>query len=441
MDKSLVLPSIKACALQRKPRPQATIPTSSQRGVAAVMEEAARKEEVGADKVRQLLNEERKLWSSPCVELVSNRVEEMCCGWKQVRPLATYDLRKPTANKRRKAVANASSTLSVTHKDDKSPENWSYMSGELDEDYSYVYRGGLSSRTVSEPQMSNLGSHFSPPRKHVRTVTLEPSATSEASVHALAHCRDELSRILALQLKPELLVEQLIIENRLRTMSLAAFPVLEAGGGGESTFRRNERTYSQSTPSLGNLPNTHVDYRPPRHRQQCRGKERTSRHRTAAAKREARQPHLQWCNSLSSHKSNGNQIVNSDGAQLQAHWPLPELSHQPSTFHHRRLMGPASHFRHSSIKPASNTPSESSTRYPQRHFTDNTTDTSTQYRLPVVSPTLTAFQASNGQETTGRHMHTLLYKPDSGNKPSSLATGSSFYYPSISYSNSKPMRK
>ena len=386
--------------------------------------EAARREE-DVERIRLLLTEERKLWSRPSTELVSDRVEEMCYGWKPVRPSATYNLRKPATNIRRKAAAAtlnaASSTLSVNSKYDKSLEKRSYMSGELDENYSYVYRGGLSSRTTDEAgavyresQRSILDFHFSsPPRRHVQTVTLEPSAAHEASVHALAHCRDELSRILALQLKPELLVEQLIIENRLRTMSLAAFPVLEAGGSSPSP-KRSGRAYSHSTPSLGTLPNTHVDYRRQKHK-------RASRHRTAAARRKAKEPYLQWCDSLSSHRNH------TDG--VPTHWPLPEVSHYPSALHRRRS------------QPSHNT---KPTSHPTATFTnDATNEPSTRYRLPIVSPTLAAPEVSNSQPKTSTPRHTLLYKPEGSSKhhkSSSLAKSSSFYYPSVSYSNSKHMK-
>ena len=378
--------------------------------------------EADVERIRLLLTEERKLWSRPSTELVSDRVEEMCCGWKPVRSSATYNLRKPATNKRRKAASatlNAASvTLSVNPKYDKSLEKRSYMSGELDENYFYVYRGGLSSRVTHEAGAVYTGSildfHFSsPPRRHVQTVTLEPSAAHEASVHALAHCRDELSRILALQLKPELLVEQLIIENRLRTMSLAAFPVLEAGGSSPSP-KQSGRAYSQSTPSLGTLPNTHVDYRRHKHK-------RASRHRTAAARRKAKESHLQWCESLSSHR---NHMIRPDG--VQTHWPLPEVSHRPSALHRRR-----SQPSHNS-KPTSHLTAT---------FTNDTTnEPSTPYRLPMVSPTLAASEVSNSQTKTSTPRHTLLYKPDGSSKhhkSSSLAKSSSFYYPSISYSNSK----
>ncbi len=86
--------------------------------------------------------------------------------------------------------------------------------------------------------------------------------------------RTQLEQILALQLKPELLVEQLIIENRLRTMSLNAFPVLEGIGfeGKRGKVGRGDQKLppkSFSTPSIHSL-NEFAP--PPQHRKHRRRK-------------------------------------------------------------------------------------------------------------------------------------------------------------------------
>ena len=386
--------------------------------------------------MQQLLREEERLWSRACIDSASDRVEEMCCGWKPVRPHAVYDVRRAAApNKRRRAPAtlNAASTLSVEPADDKSSGKHSYMSGELDENHSYVYRGGLSSRagTRETPESPGGGlagsSPYSRPRKHVQTVTLEPSAVAEASAHALVQCRDELSRILALQLKPELLVEQLIIENRLRSMSLAAFPVLENSRGGSTRpVKKSKRTYSQSTPSLGTLPNTHVDYQPPRHR--------GVRERAAKQRREGR--HLQWCDSLTSQRSSGGGHQGRKD-ESRPHWTLmpelPELSHHQSALHHRQqqqgFLPHKSNYRH---KPNCNH-SNSTTN-------GETASNGLRYRLPVISPTLTSGAPSESQR---KACNTLLSTAENStshqhHKPHSLRIGPSFYYPNVSYSNSKP---
>lgn len=307
------------------------------------------------------------------------------------------------------------------------------MSGELDENYTYVYKGGLSSRAETMQRSGSAitcaaGSVQNPfhaqlqRKKHVQTVTFEPSLPSDASAHmqALANCRSELSRILSLQMKPELLVEHLIIENRLRAMSLAAFPVLEST---DSHVRRNDRTYSHSTPALGSLPNTHVNYQSPRHRQ-YHGKERHSR--TKSLRHEAK-PHLQWCDSLSSHRSSK---YETGSGKSHAHMLLPQLSHHQSALHLRKR---SSNFTHSK---QTNNPS---TQHDGNCFVDP--HTSPPYRLPVVAPSLPYDVACERQSKSNKRLNTLLYKPDRPKDCSRrLTTDLSLHYPHVSYHNSKPMR-
>ena len=276
-----------------------------------------------ADIIKQLLKEDRKLWERLCTEQVSDRAEEMCCGWKAVRPSATYDLTRPPRRKKAPAATAlyTASTVSVRSRNDDSDGKRPNMSGELDENCSYIYKGGLSSRADTGNDAAAASRPSPQPQRHVQTVTLEPSTANYTSANALVNCRDELSRILALQLKPELLVEQLIIENRLRTMSLAAFPVLE--GREESRLKESDSSrYSHSTPAL--LPNTHVNYQ--YRRAPCHGglgrRVRAHSHKPPETRQapKAKPHHLHWCKSLSSHS-------NSQHGDLQI---VPSNSQPPS---------------------------------------------------------------------------------------------------------------
>ena len=377
--------------------------------------------------IRQLLIEDRELWNTFSLEPVSDNAEEMCCGWKPVRPAASYDLTKPVTKRRNVAAAlETTSTLSLHSKKDATLDKYPYMSGELDENYSYVYKGGLSSRAeTSTVQTTPLNTH-----KHVQTVTLVPSQTSDASVEA--YCRAELSRVLSLQLKPELLVEQLIIENRLRTMSLAAFPILESSE--TRCGRQTERMYSHSTPAL---PNTHVNYQSPKYRQ-CKGRERN---KMAANRRCTVKPlpHMEWCDSLSAHRSQKTRHENS----TDPNWPLLQVSHRQSALH---LRDKSRSFKQT---PPQDRKTSKPSSHPCMHIMCGARNVmedplaSSQYRLPVVSPSLTD---PGRHSKSARHMHSLLYQPDRLTddrrhpKSSSLMTGSSFYYPHVSYSNSKPMK-
>ena len=386
--------------------------------------------------ITQLIAEDRKLWNPLLLERVSDNAEETSCGWKLVRPSAIYDITK-THTKRKKIAAaldttNSSNTLYQHSKDERNLEKRQYMSGELDENYSYVYKGGLSDRadTSTLQQTSVSAHHLSRPRKHVQTVMLQPSHTTEASAHALASCRAELSRIVSLQLKPELLVEQLIIENRLRAMSLSAFPSLDSI---DSRFGRGERTYSHSTPSL---PNTHVNYLSPRHRQ-YRGRDRNSKHKPPPPRLDAKPlPHMEWCDSLSSHRGSSEYLHQPVG-------PLPQLrvSHQQSALHLRDQTS-----LYNTHGRQTKNPSNNPRAHP--HTTNTSTDhlSSPRYRLPVVAPKLQSSDAARGREVKGgRHLNNLLYKPDrlsdgKGQHKLNLTTGSSFYYPHVSYANSKSMK-
>lgn len=387
-----------------------------------------------ATSIKQLLKEDRKLWGHFNHEQVSDRAEEMCCGWKPVRPSAIYNLVKPRRKKAGAALYTAS-TISVHSKDNESDRKYPYMNGELDENYSYVYKGGLSNRAYTEFDNAVTTTRPVPqPHRHVQTVTLDHMHTNYASANALVNCRDELSRVLALQLKPELLVEQFIIENRLRTMSLAAFPVLQ-GRDSDSQSRMNDtKSYSHSTPAL--LPNTHVNYhRPPRYRQ-CRNKgkrERTHSHKPTA-RPDAKLPPMQWCKGLSSHKTSSNQ---QNGLQI-----VPSTTTKPlsCSLHHQTL-----HLHNQSSPNVTNSRLLSCTSSHPFTSTHHATNTSPDpnhphYRLPPTIPSIKHTGSSHS-----KHMHTLLYNPNRQNetancdKSNSMKTGSSFHYPQVSYYNSKPL--
>ena len=400
-----------------------------------------------AEAVSKLRQEDMKLWGPFRCEPVSDQTEEMCCGWKRIRPSAEYDLTAKTARSKRKKAAPAAppelaatSSLSLVSQDGENAAKCPYMSGELDETFSYIYKGGLSNRaenrnTGTESVQKNLSTQ-SLSQKHIQTVTLMPSQPTGAQ--ALANCRAELSRILALQLKPEILVEQLIIENRLRTMSLAAFPVLEdigAGGG------RSDKMYSHSTPALGTLPNTHVNYQSlTRHKRQRRHHQSSKECYPSdnLAKWEAAKPHLQWCSSLSSHKSSSLQLTDTGASGQNTGMSPPQLSHHPSALHlhlHKRSSGMLHQKSKKNIRNSSDPT-----------FADvGSTEPAAHYRLPVVAPSLPSGAASGGGSKSNRRLNSLLYQPDkrtssnSRHKSTTLTTGSSFYYPHVSYSNSKPM--
>lgn len=362
------------------------------------------------ENIRILLMEDVN-WKSFCLEPVSDQAEEMCCGWKMTRPSAAYDLTK-TGSRRKKAVP----ALAVADKLTNNVMNCTYMSGELDENYKYVYKGGLSSRADQKSGSASAAERSiqMQPQRHVQTVTLEPSQLSDTSTHmqALAGCRAELSRILSLQVKPELLVEHLIIENRLRTMSLSAFPVL---GGNDSQCRRNERAYSHSTPALWTLPNTHVNYLSPRHKT----REKHPRYKPPDG-HEAKKPNMQWCESPQSHRK-----------KLRAHVVLPQLSYCQSPLHARERSGGVKQTTNSRLTRVL------SSGHAGGSLTSVTPSTS-RYPLPVVAPSLSSHATAGGRQSkANRHLNALRSGSTQCQKSNSFTTESTFYYPQVSYSNSK----
>ena len=173
------------------------------------------------------------LWSqssSPYTKLLASPGESKLSGWKKVRPCAEYNLttRRSTSSPRKKPQNREYKS----HK--KAPPLLvsSYMSGELDENYSYVYNGGLSKRCRSEicrrstlplpiPSISNRNV------PNLSTVYLNPTVRLPPNIHIMeAKLQAELAAIVAMKTKPELLTEQIITKNRLRNTRCLSIPSL-----------------------------------------------------------------------------------------------------------------------------------------------------------------------------------------------------------------------
>ena len=232
--------------------------------------------------VRSLL----ALSSQPYKTVLSGLEETDAKGWRNIRPQAVYDLtshpqQHPMPRKRRGSPrGHKHRASSSSHPRRADPA--AYMSGSVDQNYNYVYRGGLSKRAVSSEPLSYLPLPPAPPSQH-KAYHLDPA--QQYRTHQPD--RDVLARILAMQLKPELLVEQIVIENRLRTMyndnthnlrhlnlegvgvDPKAIPELDKGVWFQATQA------SKSAPSLPNVSQ--------------------STHRRKTKRRKQRQSHLDWC--------------------------------------------------------------------------------------------------------------------------------------------------
>ena len=159
-------------------------------------------------------------------------------GWENVKPNAVYDLtaasnsQEPRRRKRhftnqallRDVVSMPN--LCTKRPGDSETQKWStYMSGELDEEFSYVYTGGLSERsckTNPNEHIKKSSPHgHDPQRASVSTcnLALDPASLFNSRLYIEPAPRTQygqISKMFAMQLKPELLAQQLLVEKRLQ---------------------------------------------------------------------------------------------------------------------------------------------------------------------------------------------------------------------------------
>ena len=170
-------------------------------------------------------------------------------GWENVKPNAVYDLtatsnsQEPRRRKRhftdqlllRDVVSMPN--LCTKRPGNSETQKWSaYMSGELDEQFSYVYTGGLSERsckTNPNEQIKKSSPHgHNPQRASVSTcnLALDPASLFNSRLHIEPVPRTQygqISKMFAMQLKPELLAQQLLVEKRLRNVDPNTHPDLQ----------------------------------------------------------------------------------------------------------------------------------------------------------------------------------------------------------------------
>lgn len=313
-------------------------------------------------------------------------------GWKQVRPGAAYII---SQNARRKKHVYEYGAVTPTERklqpvtipdcpvvDNYPSSHYPYMSGYIDDDYCYVYKEGLSSKSKYE------GSPPPPSMyKRFHTQKLEPAIPYR---HPDPNTQLDIAKIVAMQLKPELLVEQLLIENRLRMMSLSAFPTLNLEGVGVASDK-DERLSNKtgSAPSLRVATQQHP-------RTQTQHKERRRKRRV--------QVPLEWC-SLNAGSETSPQLRRLKEDQVrerlqQTHSPeafqFNNFSYTPQT---KPSVLPFSKPRFVNPQP-SNGPMQlqQPTFLSESRETINTnTSIPVQQSVPVVEPTLETNVLMNGK--------------------------------------------
>ena len=142
------------------------------------------------------------------------------------------------------------------------------MSGELDANFNYVYKGSnqLNSSKQSNRPLTRPLPPTPPSTAKIRSILASTYLDPAAPYHTTPRmdtedARLDLARIVAMQLKPELLVEQLMIENRLRCMNLENHQQLNLEGVGvdpKSIHQLDKGAWlravkSKSTPALGSM--------------------------------------------------------------------------------------------------------------------------------------------------------------------------------------------
>lgn len=181
----------------------------------------------------------QSLSAAPYRQVLPGLAEADVSGWRNVRGRAEYDLMvcmaaPPPAPRRRRGTARKPSHQQQLQQQrreamaaaESDPHKNSYMSGELDKSFNYVYRGGLSKRAVSAT--TALPTHHLPlPPLSLHylydvpsTVHLDPALPYPPQNQTEEAIRANWARIVASQLNSDLLVKQIVIENRLRHMQI-----------------------------------------------------------------------------------------------------------------------------------------------------------------------------------------------------------------------------
>ena len=194
--------------------------------------------------------------------------------WEKVRPRAVYNLTMAASQESRRCkrqkfsyqalLRDVVSMPNLCTKDfDLSERQWSYMSGHLDEDFSYVYTGGLSERcTKANSEAEHKRWPHDSRGKSVSTcnLTLDPSTlfSNRQSIHVEPRTQyGEISKMFAMQLKPELLAQQLLIEKRLRNVDLNTRPDLQKEDA-RSGREKKDTESTNSTTLLAHAKSSHL---------------------------------------------------------------------------------------------------------------------------------------------------------------------------------------
>lgn len=145
---------------------------------------------------------------------VTDGSSEVATRWRLIFPSPTYLL--AAGSKREKK----NKTTSKTQLHNTSHGYTSTMGGQLNDNFDYIYEGGLSTRVSGS--MTSLSqtdhTHHYPHRVTLRPVILNRSE------NILNRTKQELARLVELQLKPDIVYDGMVIEQNLRSVDLDRLP-------------------------------------------------------------------------------------------------------------------------------------------------------------------------------------------------------------------------
>lgn len=172
--------------------------------------------------VRMLITISFKSFHAPVSRIVTDNSSECACGWKLADGRPEYIC---TSKARRKKYPNSTPSRynlcksSITLDAATTSTDTDKMGGKLTESLDYEYVGGLSNRVRGSESPAIPLEHPSQPVQY-RTFTLNP-VLENRSDSMTETSRVDLSRLVQMQLRPDITYEQMIIEQRLRAMNLA----------------------------------------------------------------------------------------------------------------------------------------------------------------------------------------------------------------------------
>ncbi len=154
-----------------------------------------------------------KAFARPLIQTVSDDSNETLCGWRNAKPCPEYRILPHTTKKHKKltttttttTTGNSSSTLPSTTR--LHQKNYS-MNGKLTDNYDYIYEGKKTTKTTTQTKQSETAQLVLNPVIINRSDSMSNSA------------RDNIHRLAQLQLKPDVAYEQLIIDEKLKTINL-----------------------------------------------------------------------------------------------------------------------------------------------------------------------------------------------------------------------------